>query len=231
MRMNVYDVAALLPEIPVLRDRCRALAMIEAIVSPEWEFRYYSFDAGWSPDEEMASMRNGSGDEYSIVFGPPGVFICGLDHESPMSPAINGGLWPGLIDTVPAVFEAQVREPAFSNDGQLDATFVLWRQTSDDGWRTGVIEFPPYGEHRTSPDGAQMLAILGDPSPDTYLAFATDYYETTLDAAAVAHVWALRPLDDAVVAALNPDLTLTDVQQDCDEIGYPSAQPPDVRQD
>jgi hypothetical protein len=43
--VNVTDVAAELPNIPLLRDRCRALAMIEAIVSPDWESRYYSFDA------------------------------------------------------------------------------------------------------------------------------------------------------------------------------------------
>lgn len=165
-------------------------------------------------------MRNGSGDAYSIVFAPHGAFIRGLDHESPMSPAINDGLWPGLIDTVPAVFDAQVREPAFSYEGRLDATFVLWRQISDDSWQTGVIDIPPYDGHRSSPDGAEMLTILCDPGPDTYLAFATDYYETTLDTAAVAHVWALRPLDEAVVAALNPDLTLADVQQDAQEIGY-----------
>jgi hypothetical protein len=122
--VNVTDVAAELPNIPLLRDRCRAVAMIEAIVSPDWESRYYSFDAAWSPGEEMASMRNGSGDAYSIVFGPAGVFVRGFDHESPMSPARNGDLWPGLVDAVPAVFGAQVNEPAFSYDGRLAATFV-----------------------------------------------------------------------------------------------------------
>jgi len=41
-------------------------------------------------------MRNGSGDAYSIVFGPLGVIIRGFDHESPMSPARHGGeLWLG----------------------------------------------------------------------------------------------------------------------------------------
>jgi hypothetical protein len=35
--------------------------MIEAVVCPEWQYRYYSFNAGWAPGEEMASMRNGMG--------------------------------------------------------------------------------------------------------------------------------------------------------------------------
>lgn len=37
VRVNAYELAELLPDIPALRDRCRALAMIEAIVCPEWQ--------------------------------------------------------------------------------------------------------------------------------------------------------------------------------------------------
>lgn len=108
VRVNVYDLAGRLSGIAELRDRCRGLAMIEAIVCPQWAFRYYSFDAAWLPGEEMASMRNGSGDAYSIVFAPHGVFVRGLDHKSPMSPFASGGLWPGLVDSIPEVFSPQV---------------------------------------------------------------------------------------------------------------------------
>jgi hypothetical protein len=86
------------------------------------------------------------------------------------------------------------------------------------------MEFPSYGGYRASPDGSEMLAILCDPSPDTYLVFAADYYGVGLDPAAAGHVWALRPLDDAIVAALNPARTLAAIQQDADEIGYPDPQ-------
>ncbi len=66
-----------------------------------------------------------------------------------------------------------------------------------------------------------MLTILCGPEADAYLAFAADYYESALNPAAAAHIWALHPLDDATVAALNPDLTLADVRQDAEGIGYP----------
>jgi hypothetical protein len=221
--MNVHDVAAALPEVSVLRDRCRAIAMLEAVVSPDWASRYYSFDAAWADGEEMASMRNGSGDEYSIVFGSVGAFIRGFDHESPMSPANNDGhLWPGLVEGIPEAFTRQVNEPAFSYDGVLSATFCLWRQPDDSRWQTGTIDFPDFGGYREDPDGSAMIAILCSPGPDAYLAFASDYYETTLDPVATARVWALRPLDDATVATLNPDLTLADVQEDASAIGYPN---------
>jgi hypothetical protein len=196
--------------------------MIEAIVSPEWEYRYYSFDAAWAPGEEMASMRNGSGDAYSIVFAPHGAFIRGFDHESPMSPA-RSGLWPGLVDTVPAAFSAQVDEPAFSHDGVLEATVCLWRQMDDARWQVGAIDYPEYGGYRASPDGAEMLTILCDLGPDTYLTFAADNYERTVDPGAAAHIWAMHPLDDEIVRRLNSDLTLVDVEQDIQEIGYPAA--------
>ena len=87
--MPGHDLADALPNIATLRARCRALAVVEAIISLDWESRYYSVDAAWDDRLEMASMRNGGGDECSIAFTPAGVFIRGFDHESRMSPAGN----------------------------------------------------------------------------------------------------------------------------------------------
>jgi hypothetical protein len=180
------------------------------------------FDAAWADGEQMASMRNGSGDEYSIVFTPGGVFIRGLDHESPMSPAGNDNqLWPGLVDGMPDVFTAQVNEPAFSYDGVLQATFCLWRQTTGTQWHAGEIDFPPIRGYRKDPDGSGLLTILCDGTGDLYRAFAADYYEVDLDKASVERVFALQPLDEPMVTALNADLCLADVTNDAAAIGYP----------
>ncbi|GAB3189046.1 hypothetical protein GCM10027259_59170 [Micromonospora palomenae] len=215
--MTAHAVAQALPDIATLRDRCRALAMLDAIMSPDWEFRYYSFDSRWGPGEEMASMRNGSGDAYSIVFSPPGAFIRGLDHESPMSPARNDELWPGLVDTVPEVFSAHVNEPAFSYKGMLSATVCLWRQVDDDRWQAGDIDFPSGDD----PDGADgLFEVLVDPTPMGYQRFAEDYYETSVDIEAVSEVLALRPLTEDLVRRLNPDVTM-DLVEYLAEISYP----------
>ncbi|MFJ9743779.1 hypothetical protein ACIRS4_37680, partial [Streptomyces sp. NPDC101166] len=96
-----------LPEIQVLRDRCRAMAMLDAILSPEWESRYYSFDSTWGEGEEVASMRNGSGDDWFIVFSGAGVYGRGFDHEAPNA--------PDVLQAVPSVFEIYVTEPAFAD--------------------------------------------------------------------------------------------------------------------
>ncbi|MFE4802065.1 hypothetical protein ACFRFL_45945 [Streptomyces sp. NPDC056708] len=42
--------------------------------------------------EEMASMRNGSGDEYSIVFSAAGAYVRGFDHETPTRMATTANL-------------------------------------------------------------------------------------------------------------------------------------------
>ena len=220
VQMSADLVARALPEISVLRDRCRALAMLDAVMSPEWDGRYFSFDSRWAPAEEMASMRNGSGDEWSIVFSPAGAFVRGFDHESEMSPyAHEGRLWPGLVDDVPGVFAAAATEAAFSDGATLQATVCLWRQTGDDRWHVGEITFPP-GE---DPDGADWLfELLVDGTPEGYQRFAEECYETEVDLSAVAAVFALEHLTDELVQRLGPDLTVDDLAEDLSQIGYPS---------
>ncbi|MGW6914333.1 hypothetical protein ACWGB8_10995 [Kitasatospora sp. NPDC054939] len=195
--------------------------MLDAILSPDWTDRYYSFDSAWAEGEETASMRNGSGDEYSIVFSAAGAYVRGFDHESPMSPyGSDGEPWPGVVDDVPEVFRAYVTEPAFTDEDEVPVvTACLWREAADDGWRHGVIEFPA-GEG--DPDGAtNLFALLVDPTPEAYRRFAEDYYEVSVDIDAVRRVYALEPLDEDLVSSLNEDVTLADLADDLAEIGYP----------
>lgn len=195
--------------------------MLEAVLSPEWADRYYSFDAHWSESESMASMRNGSGDEYSIVFSAAGAYIRGFAHESPMSPYAEDRPWPGVLDDVPEVFRACVEEPAFSDeDGVPVITACIWREPGDDEWKTGTIDFPE--EATEDPDGAESLfPLLVDRSAEAFQRWAEDYYEVPVNVQAVRHVLSSRPLTEGVVSALNPEVTLTDLAEDITRIGYP----------
>ncbi|MFE6894504.1 hypothetical protein [Streptomyces sp. NPDC057694] len=219
--MTVHDVARQLPEISVLREHCRSLAVLEAILSPEWEDRYYSFNDRWSETESMASMRDGSGDEFSIVFSPAGAYIRGFAHESPMSPYAEDGPWPGVLDEVPDVFRSCVEEPAFCDEDEMPVvTACMWRETGRGAWEAGTIEFPD--EQPDDPDGAGYLfRLLVERSPETFQGWAEDYYEVPVALEAVSHVFASRPLSDSVVSALNPDVTVADLAEDLAEIGYP----------
>ncbi|MEU4390572.1 hypothetical protein [Kribbella sp. NPDC023855] len=164
-------------------------------------------------------MDNGSGDQYAIVFSPEGAFARGFDHESPMSPYVSDDrstTWPGLFDGVPDVFASQLDEPAFRDEnGIAMATVCFWRRTGDDGWQCGPVE-------GVEKDGAERLfELLADGRPEAYLTFAEDCYEVALELDAVHHVYALMPLTEEIVTALNPEVMLKDLKDDIAEIGYP----------
>ncbi|MFF1444878.1 hypothetical protein [Streptomyces sp. NPDC058295] len=219
--MTVQDVAPKLPAVDLLRDHCRALAVLEAILSPDGTDRHHAFDAHWSEAEETASLRDGSGDEYDIVFSPAGAWIRGFAHESPMSPYAQDGPWPGVLDDVPEVFRSCVEEPAFTDeDGMPVATACLWRERADDGWSTGTIDFPDHPAD--DPDGAaHLFRLLTDRSPSAFQQWAEDHYEVPVDPEALRHVLASRPLTPAVIAVLNPELALTDLAKVVEQTGYP----------
>jgi hypothetical protein len=218
--VTAQDLVGALPGVATLRRRCRALAMLDAILCPDEEARHYGFNTSWGPGAEIAEMRNGSGDEFHIVFGPAGVFLRGFDHESVMSPARNDEeLWPGVADSVPAAFAPLLDEPAFGWGAQFYATVCVWRETGDDRWHAGDIAYPPGDD----PDGADHLfAILLDDTPATYRAFAESSYQVPVDPAVVNDVFALTPLTDALVRRLNPQLTVGKLADDIEAIGYPS---------
>lgn len=66
-------------------------------------------------------MRDGCGNDYSIVFSPAGAYARGFDHESPMSPyrVTPPVPWPGLFDGAPEAFLHHVAEQTPS--GGLEA--------------------------------------------------------------------------------------------------------------
>lgn len=221
--VSVYEVIRQLSEISIVRDRSRAMAMVDAIMSPDWEARFYSFDSRWSLTEEMASMRDGCGNEYSIVFSPAGAYARGFDHESPMSPyrVTPPALWPGLFGRVPEAFLPQVTEPAFSEvDGTPRATVCFWREQADIEWKCGAVQALPEG---VEDDGSAewLFDVLLDGRPEAYQQFAEEHYEVAVSLQAVRHVYALRPLTQSVVSSLNPDVDLASLVEDIAQIGYP----------
>jgi hypothetical protein len=207
-----------LPHVDLLRATLQAMAMIDAVLCQDWQCRYYSFNSGWSAGEQMGSMRNGLGDELFALFNPSGCWIKGFAHEAPMSPYRDNGskcVWPGVLDGVPTEFSACLTEPAFAIG---DTTFCIWRRYADESWRRGRIDFP---DGRCDPDGSEDLLSPLDGQPETYRAWAQEYYEREMDLAAVAHVYGHRPLTSELVLALNPKASTSDLLAHAQEIGYP----------
>ncbi len=214
--MSVYEVIRRLPDIGAVRRVSRALAVLDLVLGGDDDILpFFAFDARWSETEEAALMRDGSGNEYSIVFSPAGAFAYGFDHESPMSPYTSGmHLWPGLLDGVPEVFHAARDEPAFCDEGVPRATVCFWRTATDDAWRSGPVE--------VNGDGANYLFdLLADGRPEAYLSFAEDYFGVELDIEPIRHIYALMPLTEYVVSSLNRERRLPDLTDGIAEIGYP----------
>jgi hypothetical protein len=208
-----------LDDLPSIEDVIRlsqAIAMLDAILSPDWEYRYYSFNSKWGPEEMMASMRNGSGDEYFILFNKHGAAIKGFDHEAVMAPqgADPPAIWPEMYERVPADFSSFLDEPAFS---MADVTFCIWRRHGDAVWQCGVTAFPEGDD----PDGSEWMLKIFDVAPKTYQEFALHYYEVELPMAAIEHIYDHKPLTNTVVQALNCELTVESIESDATEIGYP----------
>jgi hypothetical protein len=211
------------PDIATVRRRMQALATLDAILSAEWEDRYFSFDLRWAAAEQMGSMRDGQGNHYFAWFGPGGCWIKGFDHESALSPFRHKPpqLAVGLFENVPAAFKSCLHEPAFVLD---ETTFCIWRETNDAAWQHGPVKLPA---NDPDPDGSAALLAPLDGRPQTYADWAAEYFERKLPIAAVEAVYRHEPLDADLLRAIHPGRKMAELQPDLLEIGYPVA--PDLR--
>ena len=200
---------AALPPAADLQRLGQALAVLDALNSPEWEYRYYSYNPDWAEQEALLEMRDGEGDQLLVLFRPEGCVINGFspEYEQPDKTQVTKGL--------PAAFaEFMFGEPVSS----IGTTFCLW-YTPAQGWQSGPIENPD--------DGSEELLYMFDKEPATYAEWATEYYTDETDrkpvtAAAVAPIYQHEPLTKARALALVdevPDWTM--LAADLQEIGYP----------
>ena len=164
----------------------------------------------------MASMRNGSGDEYFILFDSQGAIMKGFAHESSMSPWATESeqVCRGVLDEVPSEFQEFLTEPAFSIG---DTTFCIWRRKVDPFWQVGQIDYP----EEDDPDGSEDLLFILDGAPTTYRDFAEQYYERPVDFSAVIHVYEQKPLTTEILEVLNAEVSREDLKSDLAQIGYP----------
>ena len=234
-----------LPDIATLQKLCKSLATLDAVICRDWQYRYYSYNNAWDKEksEEYFRMRDGSGDEFQILFSPHGAIINGHAHESEMNKWIDKEIqpvslkekisrffgqkkaiieqliWKGVVDTIPDEFkDFMFGEPIKS----VGTTFCIRRKTTDATWKVGKIEFP---NDRYKDGSAELLSIL-DNNPATYKKWATDYYEEQFETFKlkldlVKHIYDFKPLTKEVALGLNP--TIDDFEKlkiELNEVGY-----------
>lgn len=209
-----HDLTAM-PDLAGFRRLTRSLATLDAVMSPQWEYRYYSFDPSWGEGDMMASMRDGSGNHWFAIICSVGVAIVGLAHESPSYEP--GQPHPGVFAGLPAAFKANfLDEPAFDTS---NATFCVWRLREDDQWHSGATT-----GHQLPPDdgSAELLTIL-EGRPEQYREFAEEYFECKLKLRDVSAVYEHRAVGQGLVACLNAEADAAVVEAELKTIGYPES--------
>jgi len=231
-----------LTEIETLKKLCKSISTLDAIICREWEFRYYSYQKNWDKElgEECMEMRNGSGDQFFILFTKFGAVINGFAHESEMAnwneieieqkgfikkmfgkkeTEMKQNIWNGVIETVPKEFKSfLLGEPIKS----IGTTFCIWRKYEDKTWKVGDIEFP---KDIYSDGSADLLNIL-DNNPATYRKWALDYYDehfenTKLKLETIKHIYDLKTITKEIILELNPEIEdFDELKAELKEIGY-----------
>ena len=202
-----------LPDIQALLKLSQSLATLDAVLCPEWEFRYFSFNNTWEEGAKLGLMRNGEGDDWLLYFDANGAVLKGFVHNSVM--AANAP-WPGLFDGIPEGFSKFLDEPAFSRSA---TTFCVWRTYDDDAWTMGNVQFPAGAD----PDGSAGLMRFLDGRAATYKHWADEYFGRPIHPGAIDRIYRHAPLNAPLVAGLNPEADFRELRAEIEEIGYPLA--------
>ena len=193
-----------LPSIEKVIEISQSLAMLDAILMPDWEYRYFSFNKEWNINQYMASMRDGEGSHYYILFDLVNKTSCCLgkiyDNELPNNKEIHS-----QIKTLKN-FNKFLDEVAFEN---IDASFYFYYSYETNHW-----EVVP------STDNIPFLGMMKD-KEKAYISWAEKYYEVKIDRDTVTKIFNFIPLDDNMIANLNPNITAHEILEDIKEIGYP----------
>lgn len=202
-----------MPDPRALRQRAIALAMLDAILCPEGEYRYFHFDPHWAAGEQMATMNNGEGDGWFLHFGAFGTAIKGDVAALPLR--TTRALAIEAQRQLPPVFAAFLDEAALSMDA---VGFCYWRGAGELVWS----KLAPPAPGLPSDGSLACLSILIDGAA-CYADYADDYFEAALPLATIEHIYAHGALTDAIVRSLNPRMDLASAELAAAAIGYPCA--------
>ena len=220
-----------------LKKICKSISALEAIISPEWEYRYYSYQKNWGEGEEFCEMRNGQGDQMLILFTENGICINGFAHESQMNgwkkiqidekrsfkeklfgakkepkTELKQEIFNGVLDSLPEEFNEFIYgEPVKS----IGTTFCIWSIEND--WKIGDIKLP----NDNYKDGSKDLLQLLDGQAKTYKNWAEEYYEKEFKIELIESVYAGNPISKELVLELNSEIEdLEALKTELEEIGF-----------
>jgi len=203
-----------IPDYKSLRKISKAISVLDAIICPEWEYRYYSYDKNWADGEEFLGMRNGEGDQMLILFREDGCVINGFTHEAfdEENEVINK---QQLTAGLPEIFNEFIfQEPVKS----VGTTFCIWT-LEDNKWQiaqNGSVE-----------DGSDEMLAIFDGNPQTYIDWATVYFEESykesgIPLATVEQIYKEQILTKPMILSIVDEVEdWEQLEAELIEIGYP----------
>ena len=199
----------LLPDRKSLETICKAISVLDAIISQEWQYRYYSYNSQWDTNERCLQMRNGSGEEMHILFREDGCAINGFAHEYEQKDKAK------LTENLPTIFNDFIfGEPVTS----IGTTFCLWT-TELKNWQIGQLE--------NFEDNSEEMLNIFDGLPQTYVDWATDYFEESYKESGipldtVTQIYKRQTLTKEMVLSIVDELeNWEQLEKDLIEIDYP----------
>lgn len=179
-----------IPNPKKLKILLKHIALLEAIFSPEWEYRYFSYDSKWDKNEEMANMRTGEGDEYFILF----------KNESVVGKYYTLNLNNKIIkDDFSKEVNIFLNEVAFNTSNISNLFFY----SKNKRWEI----------HPNEKGMKYFFTTIED-----YVKWARGYYEIEIDINIIYQI-INGNLNDDTVKQLNNDVSIKDIYEDIDEIG------------
>lgn len=204
-----------LPPPQELLKTCRAIAALDLILAPEWEDRFYSFDSKWAPGDQMASMRDGSGDSWHIVFSDKGwTALRGFVGES-LAAEERTSLSAAIRAACPPELESFTEEAAFD----WENTTICYFHTGGEAPWQRANDLTPLASVDTYEDG-----LLWDLSQgaEGYVKHAKSYFEAQLPPELVQHFFDQKPITPEMVRQINPETDHTEIEEELHgKIGYP----------
>ena len=177
-----------LPSKDTLKNICKAISVLDAILCAEWEYRYYSYNSKWGEDEELCEMQNMEDQRLLILFKKKGCIINGIHNG--YEDANKNLLTKGL----PEIYREFIFDEPIVSYG---TSFCIW--TNESGkWQ--------YNETDKA-DGKEELLHIFDGNPATYKQWAEEYFEVEdIPLSIIEQIYRGETLTKNMVLVVNPKI-------------------------
>ena len=197
-----------LPDRQKLQKICKAISVLDAILSQEWEYRYYLYNSKWAEDEEYFGMRDGAGDLMDILFLENHCVISGFAHEFQYNQKSD------LTKNLPEIYNQFIFDEPVATNG---TTFCLWTNETKN-WEVGEI--------KDFNDNSEDLLAIFDGNPQTYINWASEYFdesykETGIPLKTVTEIYQGKTLTKEMVLSIVDEIEDWELlEEDLKEINY-----------